>query len=157
MGTEPRQDPMMNRIFWGLVDISSRMLNPEEREVVRGDLAESGEKGSRALRDVLGLVVRRQAALWTDWRPWLALVGWGVPLGMLLSIVSKSAADGSAVYIWMYANSWDWDFVRNAGFWYEFAHCIRIVFMCYLMLVCWSWTCGFVLGSVSRRIIRLNS
>jgi len=148
---------MMNRIFWGLVDISSRMLDPEEREVVRGDLAESGETGSHALSGVLGLVVRRQAALWTDWRPWLALVGLVVPLGMLLSIVSKSTADGSAVYIWMYANNWDWDFVRNAGFRYELAHCIPIVFMPYLMLVCWSWTCGFVLGSVLRRVIRLNS
>jgi hypothetical protein len=148
---------MMNRIFWGLVDISSRMLNPEEREVVCGDLAESGEKGSRALRDVLGLVVRRQAALWTDWRPWLTLVGLVVPLGMLLSIVSKSTADGSAVYIWMYANNLDWDLIRNSGFRYEFAHCIPIVFLPYLMLACWSWTCGFVLGSVSRGLIRLNS
>src|SRR5260370_23090728 len=109
MVTQPRQDPMMNRIFWGLVDISSRMLNPEEREVVRGDLAESGEKGSRALRDVLGLVVRRQAALWTDWRPWLTLVRLVVPLGVLLSIASKSTADGSAVYIWMYADNLDRD------------------------------------------------
>ena len=148
---------MINRVCWGLVDISSRMLDPEEREVVRGDLAESGQTGSRALRDVLGLLVRRQAAPWTDWRPWLALVGLVVPLGMLLSIVSKGTADGSAVYMWMYANNLDWDIVRNAGFWYEFAHSIPIVLLSYLMLACGSWTCGFVIGSVSRRIGRLNS
>src|SRR6266567_3392441 len=35
--------------------------------------------------------------------------------------------------------------------------CWRLVDISYLMLDCWSWTCGFVLGSVSRRIIRLNS
>ena len=148
---------MINRVCWGLVEISSRMLESAEREAVCGDLAESGETGGRALRDVLGLVVRRQAALWTDWRPWLALVGLVVPLGMLLSIVSKGTADGSAVYLWMYANNLDWDIVRNAGFWYEFAHSIPIVLLSYLMLACWSWTCGFVIGSGSRRIVRLNS
>ena len=86
---------MMDRICWGLVDISSRLLESAEREAVCGDLAESGVTGSRALGDILGLVVRRQAALWADWRPWLGLVGLVVPLGMLLSIVSKGMADGS--------------------------------------------------------------
>jgi hypothetical protein len=148
---------MIKRICWGLVEISSRMLDPEEREAVRGDLAESGQAGSRALRDVLGLVARRRAALWTDGRPWLALVGLVVPLGMLLSIVSKGTADGSAVYIWMYANNLDWGIVRTAGFWYEFAHSIPIILLPYLMLACWSWTCGFVIGSASRRIVRFNS
>src|SRR5450755_1012275 len=99
MGGEPRPDSMMTRICWRMVDISSRMLEPDEREAVRGDLAESGATGNQALRDVLGLVIRRQATLWTDWRPWLTLVGLVLPLGMLLSIVSKSTADGTAVYI----------------------------------------------------------
>ena len=37
-----------------------------------------------------------------------------------------------------------------------FAEAVALVFMRYLTLVCWSWTSGFVLGSVSRRIIRVN-
>ncbi len=147
---------MINRICWWLVETSSRMLDPDEQEAVRGDFAESGETGCQALRDVVGLVVRRQAAVWTDWRPWLALGGLVVPLGMLLSIVSKSTADVSAVYVWMYANNWDWDFLANRGFWYEFAHCIPIVFMLYVKLVCWSWTAGFMLGSISRRTVRVK-
>jgi hypothetical protein len=48
------------------------MLDSDERLAVRGDLEESGETGLQAVWDVLGLVVRRQAALWKDWRPWLA-------------------------------------------------------------------------------------
>src|SRR5205823_12219606 len=48
---------------------------PDERVAVRGDFAESGETGGQALHDVLGLVVRRQAALWQGWRPWLVFVG----------------------------------------------------------------------------------
>jgi hypothetical protein len=49
----------MTRICWSLVEILSRMLEPDERDAVRGDLAESRETGGQALRDVLGLVARR--------------------------------------------------------------------------------------------------
>jgi hypothetical protein len=155
MGSEPNRGPMIMRVWWW-VDIVSRMLDPGEREAVRGDLAESGETGSQALRGVLGLVLRRQAVLWTHWRPWLTLVGLVVPLGMLLSIVSRRMAGESAVYVWMYANNWKWGDIANAGFWHVFAESVALVFMRYLTLVCWSWTSGFVLGSVSRGIIRLN-
>ncbi len=68
------------------------MLEPDEREAVRGDFAESGETSGQALRNVLGLVLRRQAALWKDWRPWLALVGLVAPLGVLLSLVARREA-----------------------------------------------------------------
>jgi hypothetical protein len=98
MGDEPSRRPMMTRVCWRLVDILSLMLHPDECDVVRGDLAESGAAGSQALRDVLGLVVRRQAAPWMHWRPWLTLVSLVVPLGMLLSVTSRGTADGSAVY-----------------------------------------------------------
>jgi hypothetical protein len=62
------------------------MLDADEREAILGDLAESGETGSHALLNVLGLVVRRQAGFWNDWRPWLALVGLIGPVGILLSL-----------------------------------------------------------------------
>jgi hypothetical protein len=134
----------------------SRLLELDERDAVWGDLAESGETGGQALRDVLGLVVRRQAALWTHWRPWLPLVGLVVPLGMLLSIVSRRTAGENAVYVWMYANNWEWSDLGNPGFWHVFAETVALVFMRYLTLVCWSWTSGFLLASVSRGIIRAN-
>jgi hypothetical protein len=59
----------------GLVRLTARALEPGEREIVLGDLAECGSSGTRALFDVLGLVIRRQLLIWTTWRPWLALVG----------------------------------------------------------------------------------
>jgi hypothetical protein len=143
----------MTRVCWRLVDIVSRMLEPGERNAVRGDLAESGESGGQALRGVLGLVVRRQAGLWKDWRPWLVLVGLIVPLSMLLSIVSRITAGQSATYVWLYANNWDWALLRHAEFWYELRDSIAFIFMRCLPLVCWSWTAGFVLGSKTRRIV----
>ena len=86
----------MNRPCWDLVDFLSRALAPEERDAVLGDLAESGDRGVPALSAVLGLVARRQATLWQDWRPWLGLLGSAVPLGLLLSLnafVLDRAAD----------------------------------------------------------------
>ena len=53
----------MNRTWLWLIDRVSRCLEPNERDAVLGDFTESGEPAGRALLDLLGLVVRRQAAL----------------------------------------------------------------------------------------------
>lgn len=52
----------MIRLCWWLVDMVSQGLEPDERDDVRGDLAECGETAGQVLCQVLGLVVRRQAA-----------------------------------------------------------------------------------------------
>ena len=65
----------MDRTCWWLTGILSRTLEPDERDAVLGDIRESGETGAQALRDMLELFVRRQAAFWKNWRPWLVLVG----------------------------------------------------------------------------------
>ena len=147
----------MNRFWWWLADLLSRALEPEEREAVRGDLAETGEAGGHAFVGVLGLVVRRQSALWKTWPPWCMLVGLILPLGVLLCLVSRRIADGSAVYLWLYVNNWDWTFLSNPGFRHELAHYMGIIAIQYFTLFCWSWSSGFVLGYVSRRSIPFQS
>ncbi len=146
----------MNRINWWLVGIVSRSLSPDEREAVQGDFAESGETAGRALRGLLGLVLRRQVDLWTDWRPWLALLGLVIPLGLLLSLVSRMTADGSAIYAWMYLNNWTWTYVTNAGARTDLIRYGADISLHYLALVSWAWTGGFLLGSLSRRTIQAN-
>lgn len=149
-------EPAISRFLWWLVNSSAQMLESGEREAVRGDLAESGETGSQALRHVVGLVIRRQMSIWTDWRPWLTLVGLVVPLGLLLSIISRRMAATSAVYIWMYANNLDTSLFGYRGFWYQFADTVAEIFKMYLSLGCWSWISGFVLGSAWHGIVRVN-
>ncbi len=61
----------MKRLCWWLTDLVSKTLESHEREAVQGDLPESGETGTQALLDVLGLTFRRQSALWMNWPPWL--------------------------------------------------------------------------------------
>jgi len=88
MGSEPNGSPIMTRICWRLVDILSGMLDADERQAVRGDLAESGESIVRATGDFLGLIVRRQIGLWTEWQPWLALLGVACLAGLPLSRIA---------------------------------------------------------------------
>ena len=146
----------MNRTCCWLVDVVSRALEPREQDVVHGDFAESRETGAQALCDVLGLVVRRQVALWHNWRPWLVLVGLVVPLGLLLRLVSSGVAGLNSIYSWMYFNNWDWPLLTHRAFWIILAQTIALVFPDTLALICLSWTIGFVLAALSRRTVLVN-
>jgi hypothetical protein len=142
---------------WWWVAALGRMLDPAEQEVVQGDLTECGESGRQAFREVLGLVVRRQAALWANWQPWLCLVGLVIPLGMVLSITGRRTTDPTAVYLWMYANNWDWQLLTYRGFWHQLGDTSADVVITYLTLICGSWSAGFVLGAASRPTVRTTS
>jgi hypothetical protein len=146
----------VNRIGWWLVDVTSQMLEPAEREVVRGDFAESGESANQALRDLVGLIARRQASLWKDWHPWLALVGLVVPLGFLLSYRSLRLDGSSRLYLWIIRNyaTLDPAILEQTGL--TLRHGIPPLVCGSLLLFSWSWICGYVLGTLSRRTIWFN-
>ncbi|HXM45372.1 MAG TPA: hypothetical protein VN924_29315 [Bryobacteraceae bacterium] len=136
----------MNRVGWWLVDILSRTLEPDERDAVRGDFAESGESAGRALRDVIGLVVRRQAALWKDWRPWVAPVG----------LIAPVLCGGSGI-AWI---GWQFRTIRIYGVRYEVGLTLTddvVRLACFSILaIAWAWSGGFVFGSLSRRTLRAH-
>ena len=73
-----------------LLELMSRRLEPDEREAVLGDLSEDGASDCRSLIEITCLVVRRHAALWQDWRPWLAALAVALPGTFLLMGVSFS-------------------------------------------------------------------
>ena len=146
----------MTRIGWWFVDRVSRMLEPGERDAVLGDFAESGLTAAPALRDLLGLIIRRQAALWKDWRPWLALLLVVAPFGILLSLICRYLAEGSATTFYLYVNAWTWGFLESPGARRDLAHYSADIFRSFSTLVCWSWTTGFVIGSLARRTIWVN-
>jgi hypothetical protein len=134
---------------WWLADRVSLLLEPEERKIVRGDLAESGESGWQAFAGMLGLVARRQAALWWDWRPWIALMV--IPLGLQVTRLSVRWAHTSAIYLWMYADNWRVADVGNSGFWSLMAHeCGPFLWPCFLIMVC-GFAMGFGVGICARR------
>jgi hypothetical protein len=134
----------MNTSAWPLLELGTRLLDPEEREVVLGDLVETHETTWRGLLDVFGLVVRRQGGLWRDLRPWVAGFAVALPSSYLLMIVSFSV---TCTYQRLVNHR---VFVGRAPTGHEgFA-----LLLCHmLLLIGWSWTAGYVVGSVSRRTL----
>jgi len=141
----------MTRICWWLVDVASRMLAPDECAAVLGDLAESGESCGRALCGVIGLVVRRQVALWKDWRPWLAMIGLAglaaVPLSQITFQLDVTLGRQLRTY-WSRRVRYDTGVTVGEDI---------VCMVCLaLALFVWSWTSGFVLGSLSGRSLWLT-
>jgi len=134
-----------NQLSWRLIEFFSRELEPSEREAVLGDLAEQDASFS-AVRDVLDLLVRRQAALWVGWRPWLVLWGLTIPFALQLSLASRFASDGSAQVVWLYKYGQ-----------HDVLLSLVNVSRRLLNLVCWSWGYGYVIGLASRRTLGSSS
>jgi|HubBroStandDraft_1064217.scaffolds.fasta_scaffold02653_5 hypothetical protein len=131
----------MNKIAWWLVDILSRTLDPDERDAVRGDLVESGESAGQSLRGLIGLVVRRQVAVWNDWRPWVA------PLGLTAPVLSGVLGIG-----WIglqFRTIWTYGVRFEAGL--PVTDDIVTLVCATLLPIAWAWSGGLVQGVLSRR------
>jgi hypothetical protein len=139
-----------------LTDLASRALDADEREAVCGDLAECRADGPRAFIQVAGLVARRQAALWVGWRPWAALFGVVIPLGMLLSLVCRFWSEGTAIDTFVYLHNGSWSYFSFPGWRHDVAQAAVQNALAWLALACWSAMAGFVIGSLSRREAWVN-
>ncbi|HEY3453238.1 MAG TPA: hypothetical protein VGK64_01470 [Bryobacteraceae bacterium] len=137
------------------MDLVSRALAPEEREAVRGDITESGATAGRALLDVLGMIVRRQAASWSRLGTWVILLCLVLPLSaILLSMVSRTATL-TAVYSWLYVNNWTPGYLA-AGFRQDLLHNLAFFAVSCFKLIFVAWSAGLALGFISRRSIGSN-
>jgi len=151
MGGKPSLGRMTTRICWWLVDVLSRTLDADERQAVRGDLAESGESVVPAIRNVLDLIVRRQVDLWAGWQPWLALLGIACLAGVPLSrIAFRLNVDLGQQLMAYYTYGVHFGTLLNPQQDVAFLLCLSGA------LLVWSWTCGFVLGSLSGRAVWLT-
>ena len=134
----------MTAVARSLVVLAAQLLGPDDREAVLGDWAQSGQSPWRGLFEILGLAVRREAALWNDWRPWLAAFGMAWPCTQLLLGVSFSI---SCTY-------------ERLAVLTVCANCSPTgredssLLLCHVvLLIAWSWITGFVVGAVSRRTL----
>ena len=141
----------MNRFCWWLVGRISRTLQLTEQDAVQGDFAELRLSGIQALCELLGFVMRRQVALWNDWRPWVSLLGIVGLVGVFLTRICfwmSGQIVGTLYMRWKY--------------WTDYGNGLTIrqevvVFGCQLLaVICWSWIAGFVLGSLSRGTLWIN-
>ena len=122
-----------------------RTLNKDEQEAVRGDLEELQLTPRAELREVGGLVLRRQAALWKHWRPWIALL-------VLLtggSLVSETAMGIIRHFVqvgitwWTHGVRYESAMSPGEEFTVMLGRCLALLF--------WGWGCGFVVGHLARR------
>lgn len=125
---------------WRLVDVFARLLERDEREAVLGDLLESGGGARQALFDVIGLVIRRQAAKWNSWRPWLAAFGLAIPSSFLLMGFSIAVSRAYQDIV-----------LKTTGT--TLSPALFLLLCNAVLLAGWAWTGGFVVGSVSRRTV----
>ncbi len=138
-------------IRWWAVEELARWLDRDERDAVYGDLIESHAPASRALLDVGGLVLRRQAAAWLDWHPWFILATVVVPLGFLLSVSSRGVTDAASHYMSLYSRTGEWAYLAIPGWRRDAISAVTQTSLSLLALIGWSWTTGFALGRLSRR------
>jgi hypothetical protein len=143
----------MMRIGWTLADLAAQCLEPHERDAVRGDLIETAATGRQALWQILGLVARRQAAHWAEWHPWFALLAVVLPLGILMSHASRWWADSSAMDIALYVRIWEWSYLTYPGWRRDVFEILWSLVLNGAALSAWSWTCGYLLASLSRRTV----
>lgn len=138
----------MTNAGWSVVEVAARSLHVEEREAVLGDLNERGESAWQGLLDVLGLVIRRQAMLWKSWQPWLTAFGVTVPCSFLLMGVFLSVCQS---WLWII----DARTLHSADL--ATAWPLRILACQAALLLGWSWTAGFVVGSTSPRTLWVSA
>ena len=150
MGLEPNRGAM-TRICWRLVDVLSGMLDTDDRQAVRGDFAESGQSVAHAIRDVSDLIVRRQIGLWAVWQPWLALVGIACLAGVLLSRIAFCLDVDLGQQLMAY-----YTYGVHFGTLLAPQQDIAWLLCLAIALLLWSWTCGFVLGSLSGHALWLT-
>jgi hypothetical protein len=134
----------MNGITWPLLELTSKLLDQDEREVVLGDLLETNENVWQGFLDVFGLVFRRQAGLWKHPRPWLAGFVVTLPGSYLLmtASISVSCTYQRLVNHKVYIGHWP---TGHEGF---------PLLLCHIfLLIAWSWSAGYMVGSLSRRTL----
>jgi hypothetical protein len=134
----------MNASAWPWLELSTKLLDPEEREVVLGDLLETHATAWRGLLDIFSLVMYRQAGLWRDPRPWVAGFLVALPSSNLLMTASFSV---TCTYQRLVHHR---VFVGHSPTGHEGFPLL----LCHiLLLIAWSWTAGYTVGSVSRRTL----
>ncbi|HTH54237.1 MAG TPA: hypothetical protein VL495_09815 [Edaphobacter sp.] len=129
------------------LDLVSRLLAPTEREAVLGDLTELHITGWSSVTGVLNLYLRRRLALWKSWRPWLAAFGLAIPSSLLLMGLSVSIAQSGQR--WINTN------LLSASH-LSLGPGLALLLSNIVLLVAWSFTGAFVMGSISRRTVRIS-
>ena len=138
----------MATLRWALIEAAGRLLDVDEREAVLGDITEAGAGLLRGMLDVVGLAARRQALLWTNWRPWLAAFGITLPCSLFLMGLSLSVTQSYLRVI---------DPAHGTAPGLLTGSALLPLISRGLLLIGFSWTGAYVVGLVSRQTIWISA
>jgi hypothetical protein len=135
----------MNRLWSYATLLLARFLDPREREVALGDVAELGLEGRRGFAGMLGLVMRRQLQPWKRTQAWLVLFAMVLPIATLLAFSSNdlSAQLFPPLIMWLrHHGSYSTGVTPGAE---VFGLLLEVT-----AIVLGSWSCGFAVGTLSH-------
>jgi hypothetical protein len=141
----------MTRLIERCADALSHLLDPDERIAVLGDLTEIHAPSGHAIWQLTGLIVRRYAAEWRAPGPWLALVGAVVPIGIVLSFVSRWWSDLVVHDLRIYAITWIPGYLEFPGVRHDMIGFVTSLCEHGALLFLWSWTLGYTSGRLARK------
>lgn len=141
----------MRRALTSIAHLLLRTLDPSEREAVEGDLRELGLSRPRAVREVLGLVVRRQIAAWREASAWAALLIFALPIALMLSLLSRLWAHATALSCWFYIENWTPAYLDSPAARGDLIGSVAASAIASVALILWAWTLGVAVASLSRR------
>jgi hypothetical protein len=124
-----------------MVEVLALQLTPAEREAALGDLIETRTTAWCGIREISGLVARRQLQLLDNWRPWVAVFGLALPASFVLMGTSVSVSSTFQCVRWQVLA----------------AHDVLKFLSIALLLVSASWSAGFVVSSISRKTLWMSA
>ncbi len=131
-----------------LIEAMALQLTPTEREVLLGDLIETRASAWQGMREVSGLVARRQLQLWNGWRPWLAAPGLALPCSFLLMGLSFAVSSELRNH---FESGWHLSFTST-----EPGEFLLLLCQVLVLMIC-AWAAGFTVESVSRRTFAVST
>jgi len=137
----------MSGHLWHLTQLIARILQPAEREAVLGDLLESGHSTTRALRDILGLTLRRAVR---GIVPHIASPLLALPLALLLTVLARNIADFIAIYLWLWTGNLDTHLLTTSGYWHGVTDTAPELLLACSSLILWSWSSSALAARYSR-------
>lgn len=127
-------------------NLLARVLDARDREAVLGDLSELQASELRACAAVLGLVARRELAMWTSASAWVGLLALVAPTSLLLAYISRWWADASAIQIYLYVGNWTTAYLGSPGGRHDLLAVVLSQSVRSVALIVWSALFGYALG-----------
>jgi hypothetical protein len=146
----------LNRLVTVAIGLLCRLIRPDAREALLGDLTEVGANRFAVFGGLLGFVARSKLQPWLSGRPWMLLAGITVPLALQLNVAAARLSSVHSVYVWMYADNWTPRYLSGGWLWSELIPMLLGSITTWLLLTAEAWAGGCVLARLARGTVLIQ-